>query len=221
MSEPVSTPPDALALIAPGCTRCPLVLEHLLRLIKEGRLGRLRVVNLGVHPEEAQALDARSVPWMRIGPFVLQGVHSYGELRDWAAAGGTPPDYGRYFAYLLEGRELDRVVSIVRETPEALDALVWLIGSPGTPISVRIGVGAALEELQESGLLARAVPLLRSLCLSEDPRTRADACHYLGLTGDPAAAAVAESLLNDEDAEVREIAQETLALIRESPRAEP
>ena len=214
MPEPPAVPPDALLLITIGCARCPVVLEALARLIKEGRLGRLSVVNCAAHPEQARALRARALPWMRIGPFVLQGAHSYGELSDWASAAAGSPDYGRYFAYLLESRELERVVELVRGAPELLDPLVGLLAETATPMGVRIGVGAALEELQTSGLLAGAAPLLERLCLLAQARTRADACHFLGLSGDPGAIPVAESLLDDPDPEVREIAQETLALLR-------
>jgi HEAT repeat protein len=42
---------------------------------------------------------------------------------------------------------------------------------------------------------------------------RADACHYLGLTGAGAAADYIRPLLDDKDAEVREIAAESLALL--------
>ncbi len=212
-------PADALLLITVGCPRCPVVLEGLARLVKEGRLGRLSVVNVTAHPEQARAVEARALPWMRIGPFVLQGLHSYGELSDWAGAAAGSPDYGRYFSYLLETRELERVVALVKAAPELLDDLVGLLAATATPMGVRIGVGAALEELQGSGLLTRAVPLLQRLCLSAQARTRADACHFLGLSGDPDASPVAESLLDDADPEVREIARETLAVLRASTPA--
>ena len=69
-----AAPADALLLIATGCNHCPAVLEGLSRLLKQGRIGRLDVVNLAVHPETGQALGVRSVPWTRIGPFELEGL---------------------------------------------------------------------------------------------------------------------------------------------------
>ena len=57
------TIPDALLLIASGCPHCPTVLTGLTELVKHGLIGRLEVVNVGIHPERASALKARTVPW--------------------------------------------------------------------------------------------------------------------------------------------------------------
>jgi len=54
------------------------------------------------------------------------------------------------------------------------------------------------------------VPRLGLLSLHADARVRADACHYLGLTADAAARPWLEKRLSDEDADVREIAAESL-----------
>ena len=77
-------------------------------------------------------------------------------------------------------------------------------------MAARIGVGAVLEEMAEEELLGPAVEPLRALLAAEAPQIRADACHYLGLTGDSCIADAVTPLLRDEDAEVREIARETL-----------
>jgi hypothetical protein len=213
MPDETPVPPDALLLIAPGCTHCPIVLDALARLVKDGEVGRLEVANIAAHPEDARAVGTRSVPWLRIGPFELEGAHSYGELKDWAAAASGRPDYGLYFSHLLQSRRLDRVVRSIEGSPGRLDDLIELIGSPETPMGVRIGVGAVLEDLEGSETIRRAVPQLQRLCLSQQAQVRADACHYLALTGDPAAAPTLRGLLDDEDAEVREIAREALEVI--------
>jgi HEAT repeat protein len=80
-------------------------------------------------------------------------------------------------------------------------------------MAVRIGVGAAIEELQEHRLLKPAIPKLVELTMSDQPQIRADACHYLGLTGNGEALPAVQSLLMDQDQEVREIAAETFALL--------
>ena len=53
------TPPDALLLIATGCPHCPTVLAGVGDLVKQGKIGRLEVVNIVTHPEVAQALGVR------------------------------------------------------------------------------------------------------------------------------------------------------------------
>ena len=72
--------PHAELLLAPGCAHCPVVLAALAELIKAGRIGRLEVINIASHPEEAEARGVRGVPWIRIGPFELSGAHTRQEL---------------------------------------------------------------------------------------------------------------------------------------------
>ena len=57
--------PDALLFLTRQCPHCPLVLASLCELVKRGAIGRLQVVNIEAHPEEAQAIGVRSVPWLR------------------------------------------------------------------------------------------------------------------------------------------------------------
>ena len=205
--------PDALLLIAPGCPHCPQVLESLGRLVKEGAIGILEVVNIAVRPERAAELGVRSVPWVRIGDFDLHGMHSHRELAEWAANARDDTGYARYYSHLIENQQLDRVVSLIRGHPTSLVELVGLLGDKDTPMGVRIGIGAALEDLQGGGLLDAIVPELVRLTGDPVPQTRADACHYLGLARGPEAAAAIRSLLDDADPEVREIAAESLHLL--------
>ena len=202
--------PDALLLIAPGCVHCPAVLEALSTLVKEGALGRLEVVNIAVHPERARELGGRSAPWTRIGEFELEGVHSAEELALWVQRTATPEGYRLYLSNLLENGGLEQVTGLLRRSPQRLPVLVQLLASLETPMAARIGVGAVLEELAVDSLLDPAVEPLRELLSAEAPQIRADACHYLGLTGDPSITEAVPPLLQDENAEVREIARETL-----------
>jgi hypothetical protein len=67
-----------------------------------------------------------------------------------------------------------------------------------------------LEEFAGSDALRALLPRLGELSQHADAWVRADACHYLGLTGDAAARTWLQSRVTDEDAEVREIAAESL-----------
>lgn len=206
-------PADAELLIAPGCAHCPGVLDALGKLVKEGLIGRLAVTNIVSHPEAARAAGTRSVPWLRIGPYELEGAHSLGELRDWAEQAAAGGRMGAYLGYLLEQQRLPRVVAMIRDDPLLLHELVPLLGDLDTPMGVRIGIGAVMEELQDDGLLAEIVDELGALTRYGEPQVRADACHYLGLSGQAEARAYVEPLLDDPDAEVREIAAESLPLL--------
>ena len=199
--------------MAPGCSHCPVVMEMLTRLIKEGKLGRLEIINLARHPTAAKATGVRSVPWTRIGPFELEGVHSYGELARWAEHAAVGSGFDTYYSHLLETQQLDKVLTLVRERPPTLSDLTRLLTTLETPMGVRIGVGAVLEELAESELLNTVVPELVALTRSSHSQIRADGCHYLSLSNSPKALAAVRTLLNDGDLEVRQIAKESLSIL--------
>ena len=94
---PTTARPDALLLITSTCSHCPSVLQALSELVKAGHIGRLEVVNIGFHPEVAQHHSVRSVPWIRIGEFELEGRYLMAELRQWAERAGTPAGLAEYF----------------------------------------------------------------------------------------------------------------------------
>lgn len=210
-------PVDAELLIAPGCAHCPGVIDALGKLVKGGLIGRLTITNITSHPEAAQAAGTRSVPWARIGPYVLEGAHSTSELRDWAHAAASGAGMGIYLSYLLEHHRLDQAVALVRDTPALLQDLVHLLGDLDTPMVVRIGIGAILEDVQNDGLLTGIVHPLGALTQSAESQVRADACHYLGLTGSADAIGYVRRCLDDSNAEVAEIAAETLPLLPAAP----
>lgn len=212
--------PDALLLMAPGCPHCPVVLESLGRLLKEGALGRLEVVNVAAHPEAALAAGTRSVPWTRIGPFELDGLYGPGELASWARHATSGTGMGEYLTHLLEHRQLERAVATARRVPGALTALLGLAGSLETPMGLRIGISALVEELQGTAELRDALPALAGLASSPEAPIRADAAHFLGLCAVTAAQPALETLLADPDLEVRQIAAESLAMLARagSPR---
>lgn len=203
--------PDALLLLAPGCPHCPAVLKGLAGLVKAGVVGRLEVVNIAVHPEQASALGVRTVPWMRIGEFELEGVQTPGELRRWAELFGTPRGLPEFFLHLLKNGRRDKVEAMARQQPQRLLALVTLLADAESSMAVRLGIGAVLEEFQGDPIAEVMIPGLGELTRHADALTRADACHYLSLIGGAAIVPYLKECLADESAEVREIAAETLA----------
>jgi len=212
-SDPKNAP-DALLLIAPGCPHCGNVLEGLAQLVKAGQIGRLEVVNLAHHPEAGRGV--RSVPWLRLGEFELSGNRSLGELRQWAERAVQGSGLSLQLGELLGSHELDKVIERMRQRPEEMSELVRLAADPETPMHQRIGVGAVLEEFDGSQALARLVGQLGSMADHPHPAIRADAAHYLGLTRNPEAIAALQQLRQDEDAAVREIAIESLAMLDQS-----
>ncbi len=211
--NPTMTPtaPDALLFIASGCPQCPVVLQGLSELVKEGIIGRLEVVNVAAHPELAARQGVRAAPWTLLGPFELEGVHAPAELRRWAEAASEPDGVTDYVEEMLRGGRLAKVEALFARRPELLSAVLPLMENPELEIQVRLGVGAVLEGLAGSAALQRLVPELGRLSAVADHRVRTDACHYLGLSGSTVAADFLRPRLDDPDAEVREVAAESLA----------
>ncbi len=206
--------PDAKLLIASGCAHCPAVLTTLCALLKQGRIGRLDVVNIAVRPEVADAVGARGVPWIKIGPFELVGAHSADELAEWVARAARPDGRQAYIGELLEQGNLAQATRLCRGDAEFLPALLALAADADTPLAVRIGIAAVLEDLGPEGRLSGAVEAIASALVADaDARLRADGAHFLGLTGNPDAAEPLRRLRQDPDPAVREIATEALARI--------
>ena len=203
--------PDAELLIAPGCVHCPVVLAGLTELLKKGRIGRLEVFNIAARPDAAQARGARGVPWIRIGPFEMTGAHSQSELATLVERAGDDSGMRAYLTENLQNGQLDTVLAACRRSPQLLLPLLAMAGDLETPFAARIGVGAVLEDLAPDGLLKDAVDDMVELAASPHAQVRADAAHFLGLAGNAQARAVLDRLAHDENHEVREIANESLA----------
>ncbi|MFP5409702.1 MAG: HEAT repeat domain-containing protein [Gammaproteobacteria bacterium] len=202
--------PDALLLISTHCPHCPAVLAALADLVKAGTLGRLDVVNLEQRPEIGQQLGVRSVPWVRIGRIELAGVHSKAELADWAKKADSEAGLADWFHMLLKEGRLARAQAAIESDPTLLAAVLPIVGNVEASLNVRLGAGVLLENSAGHDALRALLPRLGALSQHADARVRADACHYLGLTGDAAAKPWLEARLNDADADVREIAAESL-----------
>jgi hypothetical protein len=202
--------PDTRLLIAPGCPHCGSVTEILTKLVKEGLIGRLEIINLAIRPEAAAEAGTRSVPWFRIGEFEFTGAHSEQEIRQWAEKAAQGQGWSAYYHDLIDNRELDQAISSLHQHPERLGALIATLSDKDLPMVVKIGVGAIIEDFEHSDVLKQCIPEFVELTRSDDPGTRADACHYLGLTGSSEVIPMLEGLLNDEDRHVREIAEETI-----------
>lgn len=211
MNEPAAnTSPDALFLLGTHCPHCPGMLQGLANLVKAGTLGTLKVVNIEQRIDIARELGVRSVPWVRIGSFELEGLHSEQELREWALKAGTDSGMTDWLNDLLSSGNISKPLERVRSDPETMDALLELFTDPDTQLNTRIGISAIMEDLEGTDTLQAAVDRLGKLTHHEDARIRGDACHYLALAGTPEANDYIRPLLDDPDSGVREVARESL-----------
>ncbi|MBP9916609.1 MAG: HEAT repeat domain-containing protein [Thiobacillaceae bacterium] len=207
----IPAPPDALMLMSGHCPHCPALLAGLSELLKRGGIGRLEVVNIEVHGEVAASLGVRGVPWVRLGPFELVGALSSGELAVWARRAMSPEGMADAFHDLLKTGGALQVLRLVRDEPGRLAGLLPIVANPDASLNVRLGAGMVFEAFAASPELRALVPALCDLLRHDDARVRADAAHVLGLSRDAAARPCLEPLLGDADADVREIAADSLA----------
>jgi HEAT repeat protein len=189
------------------------MLQALAELLKRGLVGRLEVINLDVHPDAGLGPGVRSVPWVRIGPFEFSGARSLGELESWARRAGSAEGMADYFHVQLKEGGLSRVQAMVDAQPDRLGDLLPIVANADASMNVRLGASAVFERRAGSVELRALLPQLGQLAAHPDARVRADACHFLGL------AAMAEGRdyllprLQDESADVREIAADSLAVL--------
>lgn len=202
--------PDALLLLSTHCPHCPAVLAALADLVKAGTLGRLEVVNLEQRPDVGRQLGVRSVPWVRIGRIELAGAHGRAELAAWAAKADSEAGVADWFHLLLKEGQLARAQTAIESDPALLAAVLPIVGNVEASLNVRLGAGVLLENFAGSDTLRALLPRLGELSQHADARVRADACHYLGLSGDAAAKPWLEARIGDDDPDVREIAAESL-----------
>ncbi|OOY34312.1 thioredoxin family protein [Solemya velum gill symbiont] len=208
-------PPDVLLLIAPGCPHCPAVMQSLSNLLKEGVIGRLEIVNIAPHPEVADKVGTRSVPWMRIGEVELSGAHTPEEIREWVDRSSTS-DTSEVISHLLETNRLEQAIEKLRNNSELLRTVIARLPEEEVPFSVRIGIGAIIEELAHTDTLEASVPLLLELAASDNRQARSDAAHYLGFTKGTATVVEAlKKLGSDSDMGMSKIALESLEALEQ------
>jgi thioredoxin-like negative regulator of GroEL len=211
MNEPAAnTPPDALLLLGTHCPHCPTVLQGLANLVKAGTLGTLKVVNVEQRGDIAQELGVRTVPWVRIGSFELEGLRTEQELGEWAARAAANAGMTEWLDELLSSGDISKPMERIKSEPAMMAALLKLFANPDTSLNTRIGISAIMEGLQDTETLAAVVDQLGELTLHQDPHIRGDACYYLALSGNPKAAGYIKPLLDDADVNVRDIARESL-----------
>ena len=205
-----SQTPDALLLMGTHCPWCPKVLASLQELLADGTIASLETVVIEEQPEVAAELGVRTVPWVRIGPFELEGMRSTAELRDWAEKAVTEHGVSDWLDELLSSGQIKKVEQLIKQQPDTLADLITLFARSETGINSRIGISAIIEDLEGSELLQSQSARLVELLGHTDANIRADGCHFLAMTGLPTAQAAIEPMLGDADADVRAMAKDSL-----------
>ena len=202
--------PDVLMLMTSHCTYCGPMKIILSELKEQGSINKLQILNIEEKPEIAAKLGVRSVPWLQIGPFELQGSRTRKELELWLQRASSFEGVSDYFSEVLAEGKIDYANKLIQRHPETLENIIDLMADADAKINVRLGVGVIIEELAESEDFKPVIPQLIKYLSHGDARVRGDACHYLSLTKDKSLIPVIEKMLDDESEEVKEIAQDSL-----------
>ena len=189
-------------------------MQILTELMKTGQLTELRIVNIEENPELARQLGVRSVPWLQLGPFELQGSRSRQEILLWLERATSFEGLTEYLDEVLAEGNIAYAKKLIERYPQALANVIDLMADPEAKINVRLGVGVIIEDMAETEMFKSVIPRLQGYLSSDDARIRGDACHYLSLTKDSSVITDIEGLLSDKSEEVREIAQDSLDEMR-------
>ena len=209
------TKPAAELYIATGCAHCPAVLNALSELLKKGQLSTLNITNIAVDNQRADALGIRSVPWLRLGKFILPGVYPQSELQHWAQRATTAEGMAEYIETMLNNGELNPVQQTLQLDPESITAVIPLLANEDTAMQVRIGIDAILEQLSATPVLNALIPGLTQLAQQDNPRVQIDALHYLALTANPSVEPVLRQQHASATAIVQQAAEEALQTLHE------
>ncbi len=202
---------EAKLLIAPDCPYCATMMNLLGDLLKEGRIARLLMINIAEQPDEAAKHNVRSVPWLKLGEMELTGAQTRTDLEHAIDMAVSNDGQQRFLFEQLKNGRLDEVAALIERDKSQLPDLVALLKGKEVPMTVRIGVSAILEGLQENpSVLNGILPELLELSAFPDETIRADACHFLSLTGGDKAVKRLQECTNDESSMVREVATESL-----------
>lgn len=200
----------AILFTSKQCPHCPSVSKILKQLNQEGKLAGLDIFDIAQEQTLAEKYQVRSVPWFKIAELEFQGLHSAGELSYWCEHSNTDEGILRYLIENLDAGKLGQVETLIKQHPAWLNIALQILADVAAPIQARIGLGAVIEGLANTELLEGVLPTLEILTQHEDHRVRGDACHYLGFIETAKSKEIIERCLNDEHAEVREIAEESL-----------
>jgi hypothetical protein len=200
-------------LIAPTCPNCPRVVAACGQVAATSP--QVELVVIDVQHFSDLAGSCRSVPTVIIdGTRTVVGPLTSAELTEILAERGQPGYLTRALGSMIEaGRLAEMVPLLTTEEGHAALATLMRVGSMQQKMGLMLAVEQAIEHDQHA--LDGALPELLPLLESDDVTVRGDAADLLGKIGAPGARADLTALLEDENADVREVAAESLELLRD------
>lgn len=200
-------------LIAPTCPSCPDVVSTCNRVALAAPQLQLRIIDAQYFKEMTGSV--RSVPTVIIDHMrtVVGPLHEQ-QLLEILNERGQPSYFKKSLASMIAAGRMDEAIPlIVSET--GLSALAELMVDGA--MQERMGLMLLAEEAldQDQHCLNGALPHLLPLVEADDPTLRGDVADLLGKIGAPGSTAALKRLLQDENEDVREVAEESLSLLRQ------
>jgi len=157
--SPLNSSTSILMLMGKQCAYCGPMMQILTELMKAGELAELRIVNIEENPELARQLGVRSVPWLQIGPFELQGARSRQEIVLWLQRASNFEGMTEYLDEVLAEGNIGYANKLIQQYPQALENVIALMADPHAKINVSLGMGVIIEEMAEAVEFKVVVPL--------------------------------------------------------------
>ncbi len=192
------------------CPHCHVLQTLLEQRQSEGQIKSLSLINIDETEDAATKYKIRSVPWLKLGVFEFDGVLTPVQLDHWIAMTYEANGSINFLEYMMENGKLQNVIEWLEQGKTSLQGFASLIIKPDIKMNVRIGIGAVMEHFEGTAALTSIIPELEEMLEHDSSAIRTDVCHYLMLTHDTKVKAIIEKLLDDEDAEVRITAKESL-----------
>lgn len=128
-------------------------------------------------------------------------------------------DLKKMIADYMENGLLDNIIDMFKHDKSLYEYIGYLITDER--IRVRIGATALIETLkkEDSDNILKAVPSILQFLNDRNPVIRGDAAHLLGIIGDKDAIPFLEEIKNDNDANVRIIAEEAIEDIKSNTQS--
>lgn len=202
--------PDIILAVSKGCPHCPAVKQALANMVTNGDINSFDLIN--IHEDEARVeqYKIRSVPWLKIGPFILYGAHSQSEIKHWYDTATDPEGIKQYISDMLDDGNLNNVLEMLRLEPELIKNFIPLIQADDSSINVRLGIGAILEDLAGSSNIQVLKDDLSGLLKHNSERVRGDAAHFISLLHDKQLIPTLVKLKDDPNPGVREVSLDSI-----------
>jgi HEAT repeat protein len=119
-------------------------------------------------------------------------------------------DLKKMLADYMENGLLDNIVDMYKHDKSLYEYIGYLMSDER--MRVRIGATALIETMKDEDPdnISKAIPSILPLLRKQDPVTKGDIAYLLGVIGSKETIPYLNDLLNDEDVNVRTIAQEAI-----------